>query len=232
MATYNGEKYIEKQLLTILSQIRENDEVIISDDSSKDNTIAIIESFKDNRIRLYKNNVFYSPVYNFEFALSNAVNDIILLADQDDEWLPERVNKIIDIFKSQQDVSLIVNKCNIIDAKGNIIRKSFFKDLNPVNHSFLWNLARNPYLGCCMSFRKNVLHLALPFPKNTPMHDIWIGLLAQFNGKCIYCDDSLVNYRRHESNTTKGVSPYPLWYRVYYRILLLCRILYRSWSKK
>ena len=66
MATYNGEKYIKEQLDSILSQIGKNDEVIVSDDSSTDNTIEIVKSFNDSRIKIFENQTFKSPVYNFE----------------------------------------------------------------------------------------------------------------------------------------------------------------------
>ena len=84
MATYNGEKYIEEQLKSILSQLGENDEVIVSDDSSTDNTLAIVESFNDVRIKIFPNNKFHSPIFNFENALKQATGDYIFLSDQDD----------------------------------------------------------------------------------------------------------------------------------------------------
>jgi glycosyltransferase involved in cell wall biosynthesis len=228
MATYNGERFIEIQLKSILCQLGNNDELIISDDSSTDNTVSIIESFNDKRIRLYKNQQFHSPIFNFEFALSKAVNNIIILSDQDDEWLSGRVKEVLEVFEAQPEISLIVNRCNMIDEKGNITKKSHFNDSNPVNHSFLWNLWKNPYPGCCMAFRKKILDSALPFPKRIAMHDIWIGLIAQMNGKCIYLDKVLVNYRRHEATVTKEKSYYPLWYKIWYRVILLNFLVYRK----
>jgi glycosyltransferase involved in cell wall biosynthesis len=230
--TYNGEKYIEQQLKSILEQLSVDDEVIISDDSSTDSTIAIIESFNDSRIILLKNNVFHSPTYNMENALKYAKGHYIFLADQDDEWLQGRVGKVLDLFVRYPDISLIVCKCNIIDATGNIVKNSNCKDFTFLNHALLWNLLQNPYRGCCMAFQKNILDFALPFPENTVMHDIWIGLLAQFNGKCLYYNKPLINYRRHDSNITKDISPYSLYYRIYYRVLLLIRLFYRSWKIK
>jgi glycosyltransferase involved in cell wall biosynthesis len=232
IATYNGEKYIKKQLDSILIQLDKDDEVIISDDSSSDNTLQIIENFNDSRIKLYKNNMFRSPIFNFEFALSKADNDIIILADQDDEWLPGRISKVMNIFETCHDIALIVSKCNVIDENGNIIKTSYLKGSNPLSHSLFRNLLWNPYLGCCMSFRKNVLDLALPFPRTIAMHDSWIGLLTQFNSKCIYCDETLINYRRHQFNLTKEVSSYSYFYRIYYRIVLLFQVIWRSYTKK
>lgn len=91
MTTYNGEKYISVQLDSILKQLSENDEVIISDDSSTDRTVDVIKNFKDKRIKLYEDNHFHSPIFNFENALEKASGDIIFLSDQDDVWLDNKV---------------------------------------------------------------------------------------------------------------------------------------------
>jgi len=82
MATRNGGRYLRQQLASILTQPGPTDEVIISDDSSTDDTLAIINSMADPRIRLFTNNTFYSPIFNFENALKQATGEIIVLADQ------------------------------------------------------------------------------------------------------------------------------------------------------
>jgi glycosyltransferase involved in cell wall biosynthesis len=66
MATYNGEKYIKEQLDSILSHLKENDEVIVSDDSSSDKTVEIIKAYNDSRIKIIENQKFQSPISNFE----------------------------------------------------------------------------------------------------------------------------------------------------------------------
>lgn len=86
MPTYNGEKFIRIQLESILSQLGNDDEIVISDDSSTDKTVEITKSFNDSRIHLLENNTFHSPIYNLENALKNAKGDFIFLSDQDDEW--------------------------------------------------------------------------------------------------------------------------------------------------
>ncbi|MEO5643505.1 MAG: glycosyltransferase, partial [Bacteroidia bacterium] len=91
LATYNGEKYIGEQLQSILIQLSQHDEVIISDDSSSDRTIDIVQAFGDSRIIILHGQTFRSPIRNFENALSHAGGQYIFLADQDDVWLPEKV---------------------------------------------------------------------------------------------------------------------------------------------
>ncbi len=84
LASYNGEKYIAEQLESILKQLGERDELIISDDSSTDQTLAIIDRFHDRRLRVFPGNSFYNPIFNFENALKQATGEVIALSDQDD----------------------------------------------------------------------------------------------------------------------------------------------------
>ena len=91
MATHNGGKYIKEQIDSILVQISNEDELIISDDSSTDDTVEIIKKIKDKRIKLFENNKFFSPNLNFENALLHSKGDIIFLSDQDDIWKKDKV---------------------------------------------------------------------------------------------------------------------------------------------
>ena len=95
MATYNGEKYIREQMDSILQQLGEGDELIISDDLSSDKTVEIIKSYKDKRIKLYIHGDNHGFVRNFENALVHADGDIIFLSDQDDIWMPDKVKVTI-----------------------------------------------------------------------------------------------------------------------------------------
>lgn len=225
MPTFNGEKYIKEQLDSILMQLDISDEIIISDDSSTDRTVQIIESINDSRIKLLKNNKFFSPIFNLENALKVAKGDIILLADQDDIWEQNKVNVMINHLKYYD---IVVSDCSIIDAKGNEIKSSFFKLLNS-RKGFLKNLTINTFLGCCMGFKSDILRYALPFPKKIPMHDIWIGLLGEIFGKTYFVKDKLVKYRRHDNNASfsSTKSEYSLLFKISYRIRTICLIFAR-----
>ena len=94
MATHNGARYLQAQLESILSQLGSGDELIISDDSSTDATLEIIRSFDDTRIRLLTGNRFFSPIYNFENALNWVRGHIIVLSDQDDVWLDNKLETV------------------------------------------------------------------------------------------------------------------------------------------
>ena len=168
MPTYNGEKFILQQLRSILSQLQQNDEIIISDDSSTDNTINIIKSFNDKRIVIWENNHFYSPVFNVENALKHAKGDYIFLSDQDDIWVDKKVEKML---KYLSDYDLVISNASIIDSNENVITKSYFSWKNS-GKGFWKNFYKNTYIGCNMAFNKKILELALPFPKKIAMHDI------------------------------------------------------------
>ena len=179
MATYNGEKYIRRQLESILVQLSPNDEVVISDDSSTDGTVGIIKGFSDPRIRLFENNAFFSPIFNIENALKKASGKIIVLSDQDDIWLDNKIAIIRREFPDgQAGIRLIVLDGRIIDEREAVMHDSIFRRINS-GKGLLKNIYDNTYMGCCMAFRRDLLNIALPFPKNIPMHDMWLGLLAE-----------------------------------------------------
>ncbi len=223
MPTYNGEKFIRIQLESILSQLGNDDEVVISDDSSTDKTAEIIKSFNDSRIHLLENNSFHSPIYNLENALKNAKGDFIFLSDQDDEWAVDKVSVCMEKLK---DCDLLIHDADIVDGNGNQTAESFFK-LNHTKSGKFYNLLKNGYLGCCMCFSKKLLNQFLPFPKKLPMHDIYIGNFAAFNGYRIkFIEDKLIHYRRHGNNAsiTSEHSHRKLISRISDRIIILKNI--------
>jgi glycosyltransferase involved in cell wall biosynthesis len=198
MASYNGKKYIKGQLESILSQLSKDDEIIISDDSSTDSTIEIIKSYRDKRIVLFENQKFKSPIFNFENALGYAKGNIIILSDQDDIW---KDNKVEVIKKYMKDYDLVLSDADIIDEYGNILEESFYK-LNKSNAGLFKNIVKNSYLGCTMAFNRKILNKSLPFPKDLPMHDWWIGLMGELYGKTYFIEDKLISYRRHGNNAS------------------------------
>lgn len=225
MATYNGADYLKPQLDSILSQLSENDELIISDDSSTDETIEIIQQNNDKRIRLFEGNKFGSPIFNFEHALKQVSGKLIFLTDQDDLWLPDKVRIMIDVLA---DCDLAVSDCSVIDDAGEVIQPSFYK----MRHSgpgLFKNIYKNSYLGCCMAFRVRVLDWALPFPKNIPMHDMWLGLTAEMFGKTTFCSQTLSHYRRHGQNVSPEInqSHFSLFQKIRFRFILIHRLFQR-----
>src|SRR3990170_615318 len=145
IATYNGEKYIKEQLDSILPQLNQTAEIIISDDSSTDNTLQIIDAFNDKRIVVFPNQKFRSPIFNFENALSHSSGDYIFLADQDDVWLPGRLAKMIPLF---DEFDVVVHDCKVVNENLEVFYESYFSEVNG-GPGFFRNLFRtSPYNGC------------------------------------------------------------------------------------
>lgn len=227
MATYNGEKYIKEQLQSILSQLSESDEVIVSDDNSVDDTISIIESFKDPRIKIFHSH-FQSPIYNFENALLKSTGDIIFLSDQDDIWLPNKVQVMLGYMRTY---NCVISDASLIDDSGNVIFGSFFK-LNNSKSGLIMNLISNAYLGCAMCFDRKILVRALPFPKDIEMHDRWLGIISEVYGKTYFCDDILFKYRRHGGNVSQASekSINNFYKKISIRYFLLKNLMFRVFS--
>jgi glycosyltransferase involved in cell wall biosynthesis len=205
LATYNGEKYIKEQLDSILSQLGNDDEIIISDDNSTDDTINIIRSLNDERIKIYVNKT-KGIVKNFENALNNASGDIIFLSDQDDVWKNDKVKKILSAFSSDNSLTLVFSNAEIIDENGISKNYNFFKD-NEANYTSIFKaFFKNQFLGCTIAFKSELKSKILPFPYGIPMHDWWIGVLSLFYGKVKFLNESLISYRRHNNNVTSEFS--------------------------
>lgn len=198
IASYNGERYIKEQLSSILPQLSDIDEVLISDDSSTDDTVDIIKSLHDSRITLIENNTFYSSAFNFENALRCCSGDIIFLSDQDDIWDKNKVKKCVNAL---QQADLVLHDAEIIDANGNLLMESIFA-FRKSGTGLFHNLVRNSYMGCCMAFKSDVLRWIMPFPVKIPMHDLWIGEVVEMLGKTLLIEDKLLQYRRHTSNVS------------------------------
>ena len=224
IATYNGEKYIKEQLLSILPQLGTDDEVIISDDNSQDKTLDIIKDFKDHRINIFINEGRKGYTPNFENALKHANGDIIFLSDQDDIWVP---NKVQSCLCHLRNADFVVSDATLIDSKGNYISESFYSLRKPF-HSLVGNVLKFGYLGCCMAFNRRVLNKALPFPirHNLCTHDNWLFLVAKTYYNVIITDEKLIQYRRHNNNTSTGgvQNTTNIRFKIFYRIYLIYQL--------
>lgn len=195
IATYNGEKYIKEQLDSILCQLSDNDEVVISDDGSTDETLNIIKCYNDSRIKIYQAN-FRNFKKNFENALTKAVGDIIFLSDQDDIWLPQKVNKTCALLETYD---LVATNSIVIDQDKKVIHDSFFSYFHS-GKGIVKNLMRGTYFGSCMAFKASLLKHVLPFPEEKLIiHDLWIGLVGEIVGNVFFYDEPCILYRRHEN---------------------------------
>ena len=217
MASFNGAKYIKEQIESILPQLPDDAEFIISDDGSTDSTLEIIKSINDKRIK-----VIAGPgkgvVKNFENALMCARGDVVFLTDQDDTWREDKLSKVLEAFEDGT-TECVLHDATVVDGEGNVIMPSFFR-WRGVKHGLIHNILKNSYTGCCMAFTSVLKDAVLPFPESIEMHDWWIGLNAEKRGKALFVEDRLIAYRRHGQNTN-SLDGYPLKRKIQNRITFI-----------
>lgn len=206
MCTYNGERFVEEQLKSMLNQTYKNFEIIITDDGSSDNTIEIINKYisKDDRIKLYINENNLGFVKNFEKSISLCTGDYIALADQDDIW---KINKLEYFIENIKENILIYSDAILIDDKGESLNAFLIAPKNQLvsgsnNKAFLLS---NCVSGNTLMFKKELINEILPIPKNTRFHDMWIAFVASTYGSIIAVDEPMTYYRRYEQQITNKV---------------------------
>jgi len=201
MATYNGSEYVKVQLGSILKQLGPDDQVVVVDDASNDNTVDIINSFNDLRIHLFINELNIGPARTFNRALHQAQGDLIFLSDQDDRWYDNKVYMVVDLF-TNQNVDLIVHDASIV--RGNCIINNSLFERSRSSSGLFKNIKSNTYTGCCMAFRKDILAKVLPISARIGLfHDAWIGVLAEFFGfRIAFIKVPLIEFIRHDRNAS------------------------------
>lgn len=231
IASYNGGKYIRRQLESILIQLDQEDEVVISDDGSTDNTAAEVADLNDERVRF----VSHAPAgitANFENAVRHAKGDFIFFADQDDEWFPGKVQTVLRTFATS-GCAVVQHDAVVVDGNGVVIFPSWAEQRGIRKGIFL-NLVKTCYIGCCMAFRRELLDFALPFRgnNNACLHDEWVGFVAEHHGGICYIPEKLIKYCRHEGTVSQINRPGPIWKQVYKRIMIVWYLVCFTLSKK
>ena len=225
MATYNGEKYIKDQLLSILKQIGPNDEIIISDDLSTDKTVEIINCLNDSRIKLFFNtNRGYTT--NFQNAIQQASGDFIFLSDQDDIWVDHKLTIMSELLLHYD---FVVSDAKLVNTHLESLGSTYFELRGGGGNGFVNNLKKLQYIGCCMAFRKTILKKVLPFPNNSILcpHDFWIAMISEFYYKTHVIKEPLLLYRRHGENVSTHISSTSLFFKIQFRIYALFKVLSR-----
>ena len=205
LATYNGEKYLGEMLESLVQQTRPADVIIAVDDGSMDSTCEILESYKGKlplEITRFEKNRGHRAA--FSTALEKAAtllgnDDLIFLADQDDIWVP---NKLEVMSQKIGENSMIFGDAEIINSESEIVEKSWRKKAGIVE-----NLSQQALLtgytnvtGCMVAFKAALLHTVLPIPQDVPVHDQWITLCATAENGYAPIADKVIYYRIHESN--------------------------------
>lgn len=202
MATYNGEKYLLEQLNSIVKQTYKNTEIIISDDASTDSTVEIIKQFSKvhNNVSFYINEKNIGVNKNFEHGFLKAKGDFIAIADQDDIWLPEKIETQMALFTSPN--ILLTHSMSVRFSRNNLPTKKYQKSTQLFEGNDVRKLLlRNSVSGHNMIFRKKLLQQILPIPEKI-YYDWWIVQTAACNGTIAATNKVLAYHRAHESNVT------------------------------
>jgi hypothetical protein len=147
------------------------------------------------------------------------------LSDQDDVW---KYNKIETFQKYLHGYDVVMSNISIIDNKDKVVKKCYFST-SPIPSNIIYAILTNPYFGCAMAFRRNMLKYILPIPKSCVSYDLWIGCLAQKYATVGFIDEPLTNYRRHDRNISfaTGKSHNGLWFKIYWRLQFLLHLSFR-----
>ena len=226
LAAYQGERYIEEQLRSVLPQLSHDDEVIVSDDKPGGATERIVRRIMEEDPRVvYVEGRGKGVQANFVNAIRHCKGHHIYLCDQDDVWLPDKVKRVEAAFEN--GATLVLHNAYVTDEDLNITEYSYFA-LRSSKPGFWRNFLKNAYMGCCMAFDRSLLPRILPMPKYVPMHDQWIGLMGEVYGKVAFLDTPLLFYRRHGGNVTGGATSnaQKLQWRQYLLRRLIARILF------
>jgi glycosyltransferase involved in cell wall biosynthesis len=208
MAAYNGEKYVVRQLQSILDQLSPDDEVIVVDDCSTDGTIEAVKGLNDPRVALHVNDRNRREVYSFSRAISLARHQFIFLSDQDDIWLPGRVALMTEALQTSL---LATTNFDWIDQDERPLQISHDGVLPEDSGRYFKNIAhiflgKTTYFGCAMAFRRELIPLILPIPDYVESHDWWVALAGNLAGSNIHLSDKTFWKRRHGKNATSTTS--------------------------
>lgn len=204
IATYNGAKYLSEQLDSIFAQTLLPDEVVVVDDCSTDNSWKILQDYSSvyKIIKIYRNERNVGVTKTFERALSISSGDFIALADQDDYWLPNKLELLMANIDSHL---LIYSDYLIVNENLDTLFDSSKKVLPYHDGSLSMFYLRCNVPGCATLYSRKLIDLALPFPDEIISHDHYLVVLAKFFGSIGYYNGSLLKYRQHANNVSGGI---------------------------
>ncbi len=200
LATYNGERYLQEQLNSFLHQTRLPDEIIACDDCSTDRTMDILESFAKSApfaVHIYRNAMNLGYTKNFERAISLCSGDVIFLSDQDDVWFPEKIEVVLNTFRSKKGALVVINDAVLTDEHLNSSK------LTVIDQTLSAGFTTENFIqGSCTAFKAELLSFVLPILHDYLSHDSWIHKLSITLKSRIVISQPLQFYRRHGENTS------------------------------
>lgn len=211
LCTRNGARFVEAQLLSILAQTNPPDQVVISDDASSDETVAIVRRVMDGTapdLVLLENPVALGIAKNFEQAILATTGNLVALSDQDDYWRSDRLEVVGKAFERRPELLLLHHDARLIDEVGTFLGKTLFDVLGfsarERGHerdgtAFNALMRRNFVTGATVVFRRSLIARSVPFPSGW-LHDEWLTVVAAAIGSIDFLTDQLIDYRQHGSN--------------------------------
>jgi len=214
LCTYNGQRYIQQQLDSLLAQSRLPEQIVAVDDGSTDRTWEILQAFAEQAqgrgvaVDAARNPDNLGYVRNFETALLRAKTEVIFICDQDDVWDPEKLAVMRARFMTDPDLLLLHSDARLVDALLGDLGCSLFSalelgfdELRRVHEGFGFDvlLRRSVVTGATAAFRRGLLADAVPFGDGW-IHDEWLAIMAAAIGKIDVIERKLIDYRQHEAN--------------------------------
>ncbi len=212
LATYNGQAYLREQIDSILAQSNQDWQLLIRDDVSDDNTLSIIKDYVakySDKVKLIEDNSGHlGASLNFQRLLENSIAEYIMFSDQDDVWLPNKIEVTLNLMKTTEKECpnkpiLVHTDSRVVDSQLKTIAKSTWRYQrtppeagNDLNKVMLQNVAT----GCTIMINRKAKEVSLPIPKEAVMHDWWIVINVATHGKIAHVPDQLVLYRQHSNN--------------------------------
>ena len=218
LATYNGGKFLREQLDSLFNQTNQEFRLVIHDDGSTDDTVSIINEYRNrypDRVEIFYGESCGGPKENFLWMLGRVEADYYLLCDQDDVWLPKKLQKSLEALHSVEDNQpiCVFTDMKVVDEELNVISDSFIRYIGrtPNNISYTQIIIDNPAAGCTMCFNRKLRDLVVEVAPQLdlakiPMHDALILEIGAIMGKVVAIDEPLAYYRQTGHNAMGAVT--------------------------
>lgn len=198
LCTYNGGEFIGQQLDSILNQTHRNLEIIIADDCSTDDTFKIVKRYanKDSRVQCYKNEVNIGFNKNFEYAIKLTTGDYIAICNQDDIWLPQKIERLLNEIGNKW---LIFSNLSYIDDQGKVIEGGTSIIFDPAAYNYKSILLANFVTGHTVLFKREFVSYFSPVPLDG-FFDWWFGFVAIYHRQITYLGENFTEHRIHDAS--------------------------------
>lgn len=202
MATYNGAAFLEAQLASLAAQTRPPDELVIGDDGSSDETLAILGRFAATApfpVRVTRNPARLGVAANFFATIARCAGEVILPCDQDDLWHPDKIARLTQWLAANPGKLLVTHDAAIVDGDGRATGLTMGGQIAAAGG----DPARDLVAGCCMALDARLARAFVPVPA-TATHDAWAAQLADLLGVRGHLEAALIDYRRHGANVSQS----------------------------